>query len=174
MRHLLPARRILFVSARHWPEAPSRAPCPKNVDRGHGRNAPRPGALAPSELDPRLGDALLHHDRHHDDGRPDRLAGLQPLLLVFDLPDGKDIQDDPPVQKWHPRRGFVREVRTLRESLPVRVLPARSRKGRPLPRSRLHALPPLHRTLPQTRARHGETASSSTSAETPPTCISTV
>ena len=155
LRQLLPARGVLFVPAGHGAEAPGRAARTQTVNRRDDRDARRARVLAAAELDPELGDGVLHHDRHHDDGRARRVARLQPVLLVFGLPDGKDLQDDPSGPERHPRGRLVREVRPLRESVPVRVLPAREGAGWSVPRPRLHALPPLCGTLPETGAFRG-------------------
>lgn len=116
LRQLLPTWRILFAAARYGTQSPHWASGAQGVHRGDGGDVRGAGSLAPPDVAPSLGDAAVHHDRHHDHDRYHRVAGIQSLLLVFRLPDGEDLQDDLAVEERPPRRRYLREMRTLRKA----------------------------------------------------------
>ena len=83
--------RVLFTAARHGTQKSTASPAEEEpLHRNDGGNVRGAGSMAPPDVAPCLGDAAVHHDRHHDHDRVHRAVRHEVLLVE----GGAALQDE--------------------------------------------------------------------------------
>ena len=82
--------RVLFTAARHGTQSTASPAEEEPLHRDDGGDVRGAGSMAPPDVAPCLGDAAVHHDRHHDHDRVHRAVRHEVLLVE----GGSAFQDE--------------------------------------------------------------------------------